>query len=188
MLCSKPNYDERKRTRAVQRLQAALVHAQELGDEKVKMVQLTQDLIDNKQRSLDGDLKILSDYKNNHEEKEDDQSEDMKYSPISMQGEASTSSEGILPHEVELPPDDEISEDEGELSSDGVEPQCSEDSDDDLISDDEDESAKSEDADAGTSDDLYDIVSSTEKSEGTNLSDETFNFSDYTEPSDTSSE
>lgn len=41
------------------RLQAALVAAQEIGDEKLQVVQLLQDLIDNKQRSLEGDHKKL---------------------------------------------------------------------------------------------------------------------------------
>ncbi|KAI5645792.1 inhibitor of growth protein 1 [Phthorimaea operculella] len=51
--------DEKRRARATVRLQAALVTAQEIGDEKLQVVQILQDLIDNKQRSLDGDHKKL---------------------------------------------------------------------------------------------------------------------------------
>ncbi|KAJ2954826.1 hypothetical protein O0L34_g3138 [Tuta absoluta] len=50
---------EKRRARATVRLQAALVTAQEIGDEKLQVVQILQDLIDNKQRSLDGDHKKL---------------------------------------------------------------------------------------------------------------------------------
>lgn len=59
-ICIGPNTDERRRGRAARRLQAALVAAQEIGDEKLQVVQLLQDLIDNKQRSLDADHKKLS--------------------------------------------------------------------------------------------------------------------------------
>ncbi|KAL0819068.1 hypothetical protein ABMA28_008344 [Loxostege sticticalis] len=58
-VCIGPNTEERRRGRAALRLQAALVAAQEIGDEKLQVVQLTQDLIDNKQRSLDADHKKL---------------------------------------------------------------------------------------------------------------------------------
>ncbi|CAG9568048.1 unnamed protein product [Danaus chrysippus] len=58
-ICIGPNTDERRRGRAARRLQAALVAAQEIGDEKLQVVQLLQDLIDNKQRSLDADHKKL---------------------------------------------------------------------------------------------------------------------------------
>lgn len=61
-VCIGPNTEERRRGRAALRLQAALVAAQEIGDEKLQVVQLTQDLIDNKQRSLDADHKKLSEY------------------------------------------------------------------------------------------------------------------------------
>lgn len=62
-VCIGPNTEERRRGRAALRLQAALVAAQEIGDEKLQVVQLTQDLIDNKQRSLDADHKKLSECK-----------------------------------------------------------------------------------------------------------------------------
>ncbi|XP_023945447.1 inhibitor of growth protein 1 isoform X1 [Bicyclus anynana] len=58
-VCIGPNTEERRRGRAAIRLQSALVAAQEIGDEKLQVVQLLQDLIDNKQRSLDGDHKKL---------------------------------------------------------------------------------------------------------------------------------
>ncbi|KOB65712.1 Inhibitor of growth protein [Operophtera brumata] len=54
--------EERRRTRAAVRLQAVLVAAQEIGDEKLQVVQILQDLIDNKQRSLDGDHKKLCEF------------------------------------------------------------------------------------------------------------------------------
>jgi inhibitor of growth protein 1 len=59
-VCIGSNTEEKRRSRAALRLQAALVAAQEIGDEKLQVVQLTQDLIDNKQRSLDADHKKLS--------------------------------------------------------------------------------------------------------------------------------
>ncbi|XP_045504101.1 inhibitor of growth protein 1 [Colias croceus] len=58
-VCIGPNTEEKRRGRAALRLQAALVAAQEIGDEKLQVVQLLQDLIDNKQRSLDADHKKL---------------------------------------------------------------------------------------------------------------------------------
>ncbi|XP_047507958.1 inhibitor of growth protein 1 [Pieris napi] len=58
-VCIGPNTEERRRGRAALRLQAALVAAQEIGDEKLQVVQLLQDLIDNKQRCLDADHKKL---------------------------------------------------------------------------------------------------------------------------------
>ncbi|XP_026761427.2 inhibitor of growth protein 2 [Galleria mellonella] len=58
-VCIAANTEERRRARAAARLQAALVAAQEIGDEKLQVVQLLQDLIDNKQRSLDADHKKL---------------------------------------------------------------------------------------------------------------------------------
>lgn len=58
-VCIGPNTEERRRGRAALRLQAALVAAQEIGDEKLQMVQLLQDLIDNKHRGLDADKKKL---------------------------------------------------------------------------------------------------------------------------------
>lgn len=58
-VCIGPNTEERRRGRAALRLQTALVAAQEIGDEKLQVVQLLQDLIDNKQRCLDADHKKL---------------------------------------------------------------------------------------------------------------------------------
>ncbi|XP_037962775.2 inhibitor of growth protein 1 [Plutella xylostella] len=58
-VCLAPSTEERRRTRAAARLQAALVAAQDIGDEKLQVVQLLQDLIDNKQRSLEVDHKKL---------------------------------------------------------------------------------------------------------------------------------
>lgn len=59
-ICIATHTEEKKRSRAAIRLQAALVAAQDLGDEKLQVVQSLQDLIDNKQRSLDSDKKKLS--------------------------------------------------------------------------------------------------------------------------------
>lgn len=59
VLCAGSNTEERKRSRAAVRLQASLVQAQEIGDEKLQIVQIIQDFIDNKQRSMDGDHKKL---------------------------------------------------------------------------------------------------------------------------------
>ncbi|KAM3961171.1 inhibitor of growth protein 2 [Aphomia sociella] len=58
-VCTASNTEEKRRVRSAARLQAALVAAQEIGDEKLQVVQLLQDLIDNKQRSLDADHKKL---------------------------------------------------------------------------------------------------------------------------------
>lgn len=58
-LCIGANTEERRRNRAALRLQTVLVTAQEIGDEKLQVVQILQDLIDNKQRSLDADHKKL---------------------------------------------------------------------------------------------------------------------------------
>ncbi|XP_063529356.1 inhibitor of growth protein 1 [Cydia strobilella] len=58
-VCIGANTEERRRGRAAMRLQSALVAAQEIGDEKLQVVQLLQDLIDNKQRSLEADHKKL---------------------------------------------------------------------------------------------------------------------------------
>lgn len=59
-ICVATHTEERRRVRAAARLQAALVAAQDVGDEKLQVVQLLQDLIDNRQRSLDLDKKKLS--------------------------------------------------------------------------------------------------------------------------------
>lgn len=59
-VCIGANTEERRRSRAALRLQTVLVAAQEIGDEKLQVVQILQDLIDNKQRSLDADHKKLS--------------------------------------------------------------------------------------------------------------------------------
>lgn len=58
-VCIGANTEERRRSRAALRLQTVLVAAQEIGDEKLQVVQILQDLIDNKQRSLDADHKKL---------------------------------------------------------------------------------------------------------------------------------
>lgn len=58
-LCIGANTEERRRSKAILRLQTVLVAAQEIGDEKLQVVQILQDLIDNKQRSLDADHKKL---------------------------------------------------------------------------------------------------------------------------------
>ncbi|XP_049886172.1 inhibitor of growth protein 1 isoform X2 [Pectinophora gossypiella] len=58
-LCIAPHTEEKRRQRAAIRLQTSLVTAQEIGDEKLQVVQVLQDLIDNKQRGLDGDHKKL---------------------------------------------------------------------------------------------------------------------------------
>ncbi|XP_050680640.1 inhibitor of growth protein 1 [Leptidea sinapis] len=61
-VCVGTHTEERRRGRAALRLQSALVAAQEIGDEKLQVVQHIQDLIDNKQRALDGDHKKLLSY------------------------------------------------------------------------------------------------------------------------------
>lgn len=61
-VCIGSNTEEKRRGRAAVRLQTALVNAQEIGDEKLQVVQLLQDLIDNKQRALDADHKKLSEF------------------------------------------------------------------------------------------------------------------------------
>lgn len=61
-VCIGSHIEERRRGRAAIRLQTALVAAQDVGDEKLQVVQLLQDLIDNKQRSLDADRKKLCKY------------------------------------------------------------------------------------------------------------------------------
>lgn len=48
-----------KRTRAMNRIQQSLIAAQELGDEKLQVVTQLQELIDQKTRQLDADLKNL---------------------------------------------------------------------------------------------------------------------------------
>lgn len=45
--------------RALLRVQQALIAAQEIGDEKLQIVQLVQDLIENKSRQLDLDYRNL---------------------------------------------------------------------------------------------------------------------------------
>lgn len=174
LLCGGANPHEYALSRASVHLQAILLRAQEIGDEKLQEVQIIQDLIDNKQRSLDTDHKKLSEYLNNPEESEDDESADVSLSLKSEKDEVS-SSDDLSPNDVELSSDEEVSQDEGELSSDDVEMSWSKDSDDEVMSDDDD-SAMSENAEI--SDDLDDFISSTEKSEGTHLSGETFNTSD----------
>lgn len=48
-----------KKLKAIYRIQKALITAQELGDEKLNVVQNLLDLIENKTRQLDLDLKNL---------------------------------------------------------------------------------------------------------------------------------
>lgn len=45
--------------RALMRIQQALIAAQEIGDEKLQIVQQVQDLIENKSRQLDVDYRNL---------------------------------------------------------------------------------------------------------------------------------
>lgn len=47
------------RRRALLRVQQALIAAQEIGDEKLQIVQQVQDLIENKSRQLDLDYRNL---------------------------------------------------------------------------------------------------------------------------------
>lgn len=47
------------KTRALLRIQQALIAAQEIGDEKLQIVQIVQDLIENKTRQLDMDFRNL---------------------------------------------------------------------------------------------------------------------------------
>ena len=47
------------RRRALVRVQQALIAAQEIGDEKLQIVQQVQDLIENKSRQLDVDYRNL---------------------------------------------------------------------------------------------------------------------------------
>ncbi|GBP42206.1 Inhibitor of growth protein 1 [Eumeta japonica] len=58
-ICLAVSTEEQRRARAVRRMHSALVSAQDVGDEKLQLVQLLQDLIDNKQRALDADHKKL---------------------------------------------------------------------------------------------------------------------------------
>lgn len=52
-----------RKTKAMSRIQQALIAAQELGDEKLNVVQNLLDLIENKTRQLDLDYKNLGEYK-----------------------------------------------------------------------------------------------------------------------------
>lgn len=196
LVCGAANPDECTIARASVHLQAVQKHAQEIFDDKFQVVQTIEDLIDNKRRSLDVDYKKLSEYLNNPEESEDDQSEDIKHLAKSVKHEVSSSSEELSPDEVELPSNEEVCQDEGELSSDDVEMPGSKDSEDNVMADDDDtamsaddNSAMSDDDDSAMSEnteiseDLNDYVS-TENSEGTNLPGETLNPSDYTDTSD----
>lgn len=51
--------DSTSRNRALLRVQQALIAAQEIGDEKLQIVQQVQDLIENKSRQLDLDYRNL---------------------------------------------------------------------------------------------------------------------------------
>lgn len=51
--------DSTTRNRALLRVQQALIAAQEIGDEKLQIVQQVQDLIENKSRQLDLDYRNL---------------------------------------------------------------------------------------------------------------------------------
>lgn len=57
-LC-KSDVSSSSRTRALIRTQQALISMQEIGDEKLQLVQIIQDLIENKARQLEMDLKNL---------------------------------------------------------------------------------------------------------------------------------
>lgn len=52
------------RRRALLRVQQALIAAQEIGDEKLQIVQQVQDLIENKSRQLDLDYRNLGEFIN----------------------------------------------------------------------------------------------------------------------------
>lgn len=173
--------DGRSVAEASAHLEAVLLRAQENGNEKLQEVEIIQDLIDNRHRSLNNDHNKLSEYFNNAEESEEEESEDIIDSWKSSNNDVSSSSEDLSPNDVELPSDEEVSQDEGEQSSDDVEMSWPNDSVENVMSDD-DVSAMSEDAD-----DLDDFISSTEKSEETYMPGETFNTSDYTECSDNAS-
>lgn len=54
--------DSTTRNRALLRVQQALIAAQEIGDEKLQIVQQVQDLIENKSRQLDLDYRNLGKY------------------------------------------------------------------------------------------------------------------------------
>jgi len=54
------------RRRALVRVQQALIAAQEIGDEKLQIVQQVQDLIENKSRQLDLDYRNLGMYNSAH--------------------------------------------------------------------------------------------------------------------------
>ena len=54
--------DSVTRRKALMRVQQALIAAQEIGDEKLQIVQQVQDLIENKSRQLDLDFRNLGNY------------------------------------------------------------------------------------------------------------------------------
>lgn len=54
------------KTRALLRIQQALIAAQEIGDEKLQIVQIVQDLIENKTKQLDMDFRNLGKIANYH--------------------------------------------------------------------------------------------------------------------------
>ena len=51
-----------ERNRLLRKAQATLISAQELGDEKLQIIQQLQDLIDYKTRSLDNDYRYIGEY------------------------------------------------------------------------------------------------------------------------------
>ena len=54
--------DNVARRRAMLRVQKALIAAQEIGDEKLQIVQQVQDFVENKTRQLDVDYHCLGNY------------------------------------------------------------------------------------------------------------------------------
>lgn len=191
LLCGGADADEPLLARGSVHFQAMLARAQEIGDEKVQIVQTIQDIIDNQEKSLDADCEKLNEYLNNPEpESEDDVSEKIKHS-----AKSGKEVEEILDEVEQSSDEEEVSQDEGELGvsrvhhsedSDDVEMGWSKDSDDEDIMSDEDVSAMSEDTEI--SDDLDDFISSTENSEESNFSGDTFNTSDCEDTSDNSSD
>ncbi|XP_026332220.1 inhibitor of growth protein 1-like isoform X2 [Hyposmocoma kahamanoa] len=121
LLCGGANPHEYTLSRASVHLQAILLRAQEIGDEKLQEVQMIQDLIDNKQRSLDTDHKklisCLEVYTNGNAKKE-------PTPPSDTINEKDSGSPQIREHHVPTPPTErtvEKEKDKGEQDKPGGE-------------------------------------------------------------------
>lgn len=79
-----------RRTRAMAKMQQSLISAQELGDEKMQIVNQLQELIDQKTRQLDSDQKNLDYGKEEHLMHDLPQKISRTASPISLQSQITT--------------------------------------------------------------------------------------------------